>query len=191
MLDLHIIHAVSNGVKHYQTDINAFKQIFKDVSDSYAQKLFTKFATLDINFDNAYSRTHETYPLITASLAEKTSDEDQTLGNFAFNGEKGLFLRQESIISVYSNDFDTLRILHRVIQASMLLHKDSFLGSGYLNIEFVSSIELEPDEEVIGDGVIVYQRKLTYNALRHLTVTPHPNTENTFTTWTLSPEVVE
>jgi hypothetical protein len=79
------------------------------------------------------------------------------------------------------------------------MFKQSFLELGYLTLDFEQSEDLEPADEsiggrvdkllVIGPGVVVYRRELTYSALRQLLVDPVVGGADTFSTWALDPEI--
>jgi hypothetical protein len=186
MIDLHLIHGIANGVKYYQENQDEFRAIFDDISQTYSDKLYAKIQNLDIKYDSAYSNTHDSYPLITTSLAESTTDADQMLGNQGYNEKKVLFLNQECIVSLYTSDKDVLRALHRMIQSAFLIFKQSFLKSGYLNVEFISSTELRPDEDIIGKGVSVFGREITYLAQKQLHAKPILPADQSFP-WVVSP----
>ena len=199
MIDLHIVHAIANGVKFYQDNLANFKNTFDDVSASYAERLHTKLTAMNVQFDTANNRKHSQFPLITTNLAEKTQAANQTLSNRAGGTKLGLFLNQECKITIYANDLDEIRILHRIIQSSLLIYKSSFLELGYQTLDFEKSKDLEPADEsiggrvdkllVIGKGVLVYRRELTYSALRQLLADPIPGTVETFSDWDLVPDV--
>lgn len=172
MFDLHLIHGIANGVKYYQENQAEFRAIFDDINETYSDKLYAKIQNLDIKYDSSYSNTHDNFPLITTTLAESTTDEDQMLGNMGYNSNKVLFLNQECIVSLYTSDKDILRALHRMIQASFLIFKRSFLSSGYLNVEFIKSSDLQPDEDIIGKGVSVFGRAITYLAQKQIHAKP-------------------
>lgn len=198
MIDLHIIHAITNGIKFYQDNIANFRTTFDDVSQNYADRLHAKLVEMNVQFDTSNNRKHSVFPLITTGLSEKTQASNQTLSNFSAQGKLGLYLSQECKITIYTNDLDEIRILHRIIQSSLLVFKKSFLEMGYLTLDFEKSKDLEPADEsiggrvdkllVIGDGVVVYRRELTYSALRQLLAEPIGSVE-TFSTWDLTPEI--
>lgn len=198
MIDLHIIHAITNGIKFYQDNIANFRTTFDDVSQNYADRLHAKLVEMNVQFDTSNNRKHSVFPLITTGLSEKTQASNQTLSNFSGQGKLGLYLSQECKITIYTNDLDEIRILHRIIQSSLLVFKKSFLEMGYLTLDFEKSKDLEPADEsiggrvdkllVIGDGVVVYRRELTYSALRQLLADPIGSVE-TFSTWDLTPEI--
>jgi len=185
MIDLHLIHGISNGIKYYQDNQAEFTAIFDDISSTYSDKLYAKIQNLEIKYDSAYSNTHDSYPLITTTLSESTTDEDQMLGNQGYNQQKVLFLNQECIVSVYTSDKDILRALHRMIQCSFLIFKRSFLSLGYLNVEFIGSTELKPDEDVIGKGVSVFGREITYLAQKQIMAKPILPADNSLP-WVIS-----
>jgi len=188
MIDLHFIHGISNGIKHYKSDRDAFRGVFSDVSQSYADRLFDKINTVEVHFDNSYSKNHNDYPLITTSINESSPNANQVLGNRGFNNSNVLFLNQECTVYVYATDKDVLRVLHRLCQASLLLFKKSFLASGYLNIEFDNSGDLKPDDDIIGKGTVVYGRTLMYVATKEISVKPIlPENIDLEIPWVLNP----
>lgn len=186
MIDLHFIHALSNGIELYKNNREAFREVFSDVSQTYADRLFDKIANIDIKFDNAYTKNHETFPLITTSINESTPNDNQVLGNRGFNNSNVLFLNQECTVYIYASEKDVLRVLHRLCQASLILFKKSFLANGYLNIEFDNSGDLKPDDDINGKGTVVYGRTLMYVASREINVKPfNVNIQNL--PWVLNP----
>jgi len=188
VIDLHFIHALSNGVKYYKENREAFRQVFEDVAESYADRLFDKVSALNINFDEAYTKNHESFPLITTSINESNPNGNQVLGNRGFNKSNVLFINQECTVYIYATDKDVLRVLHRLCQASLLLFKKSFLASGYLNIEFNNSGDLKPDDDIIGKGTVVYGRSLMYIATRELMVKMiQPDDFDADLPWVLNP----
>ena len=140
MLDFHCIHTISNGVNYYKNNVVAFKTLFNDVSEEYATTLYDKLNTYNISFNNAHVQTHEKYPLITTKLTENSSDNIQILNNRSYNGNKVLLMNQDVEISIFSQNLEVLRVLHRIIQASMLNFKKNFLDrkSTRLNSSHVS-----------------------------------------------------
>lgn len=188
MIDLHFIHAMSNGVKHYKQNREAFRGVFDDIAESYADRLFDKINSIEVSFDNAYSKNHENFPLVTTSINESTPNANQVLGNRGFNNSNVLFINQECTVYIYATDKDVLRVLHRLCQASLLLFKKSFLASGYLNIEFDNSGDLKPDDDIIGKGTVVYGRTLMYIAQKQLNIKPiTPENFDLEIPWVLNP----
>jgi len=145
---------------------------------------------MSINFNRAYSETHNKFPLITCKIEERTNDRDQVLGNRGHQGQHVLILNQECELNIYANDYDMIRILHRLLQSSLLIFKGSFLQIGYLNLEFVKSSEVEPDEDIAGENVMVFHRKMTYLAQKQILATP-PAGEVRELDWVLnSPNII-
>lgn len=172
MLDFHTLHTISNGVNYYKNNIEAFKTLFNDVSEDYATKLFNKLNETNVSFNQSYIQNHEKLPLITTKLTENSSDNVQVLNNRSFNNNKVMLLNQNVQICIYETELDVLRVLHRIVQASMLNFKKNFLQIGYINIEFNSSKETIVNEDLVSEGVITFERILTYNAQKQLIVQP-------------------
>lgn len=186
--DLHIQHAINNGMKRYQSSQDNFRKLFYDISQTLADKYYTKFQDLSVKFDKAYSKKKEVFPLIVTAVAESSPYKDQLLGN-AGHGTLTMLLNHECKITIFHDDYDIVKILHRVIQASLLLFQRSFLSIGYLNMRFMDSGDLEPDKELTSDGVVVYKRLLRYSATQTLDVTPIPDADFNLP-WELVPTII-
>jgi len=187
IIDLHIIHALSNGIKAYRNNEDAFKGLFPEVGEPLKDKYWNKFSTSQLSLEKGFSRKRAKTPSMAVSFNEASSMEEQVLSNGGRN--KVLFLALEAKIKVADKDYDLVRILHRLVQSILLLFKDSFLDNGYLNFDFVSSEALENDEmeEFTSKDVIFYSQELTYNAQRILEVQPFNNPVEVF--WQLNVNV--
>lgn len=186
MLDLHIIHTIANGVNLYKSDRAKFDEIMDDMSQTLRDKYFQKLQNATINFDRAFSQKHNKYPLITTKITEKTSAQEQVLGNVGHRGQSVLMVNQNCEITLYDSDYDIMRILHRIIQATLLVFKGSFLQIGYLNLQFISSEELEPDDDAKSDTVMIYKRAIIFNAQKQILATP-PAAPDGLIPWVLNP----
>lgn len=182
MIDLHILHAVSNGIKAYQGNQTAFEGLFPELGQNLRTKYWNKFSVSDVSFTKGFSRKIEKTPSISVSYEEASSMNEQLLSNGGRN--KQLFLSLESRIKICDKDYDLTRILHRVIQSVLLLFKNGFLQNGYLNFDFVSSEALENDEGYTSSDEIYYARELAYNAQRILEVQPFSDEVEVF--WQLN-----
>jgi len=184
-----LTHAIANGVKYYKDNQEAFRGIFSDVSETYADKLFAKINSVNVSFNSAYQKKYENLPLITMSVEENTDDsKNQVLANRGFNNSTILFVNQKCDVNIYTSDIDIMRALHRIIQTSLLLFKKDFFSVGYLNIEFVKSSDLTPEDEMFSSDVVVYKRMLSYNAQKELKAFPVNNTFEDLN-WDLLPTI--
>ena len=186
MLDLHIIHTIANGINLYKSDRAKFDEVMNDMSPQLRDKYFQKLTNTQINFDRAFNQKHNKYPLITTKIIEKTSAEEQVLGNKGHRGKSVLLVNQNCDITIYDSDYDIMRILHRLIQATLLVFKGSFLQIGYLNLQFISSEELEPDDDATSDTVMIFKRVITFNATKQILATP-PAAPDGLIPWVLNP----
>lgn len=166
--DLHITHTVANGIKYYKDNRDKFNELFFDVSANLKQSYYDKLISLEPSYDIALRKKSEHFPLITVSVEEKSTDAIQPLGNRGFQKQLSLLINQDCEINIYVEDIDSLRVLHRVIQASMLIFKKNFLSIGYLNIRFEKSTNLEIQEDLITSSVDIYARSLKYVAQKQL-----------------------
>ena len=190
MIDYHLNHVIANGIKYYLDNEDKFLNLFADVSSSYADKLYGKLQEINLSFNLSYQKKHEKFPLITYNISENTDDvENQVLSNRGFGNNQVLFLNQECNINLYADNIDVMRILHRLIQSSMLLFKKNFFEAGYINIEFISSNEIEPDDDIISDTVTMFGREIKYRAQKQLIVEPITVDDAEFT-WELDPTIL-
>lgn len=173
MIDYHIQHVIANGCKYYLDNQDKFVNLFSDISENFAIKLYNKLKETNINFNQGYMKARESLPLITFKVAESTDDtENQVLSNRGYGRNNILFLNQQCEIFIYTDSLDIIRVLHRIIQSSMLLFKKNFYKAGYINIEFIDSSDVKPDDKLISDSITTYNKKLTYNAQKQLLVEP-------------------
>jgi hypothetical protein len=162
-----------------------------DIGEVLRDKYYAKFVAETVHFNKAYSETHNKFPLITTKISERTTDREQVLGNRGHQKQHAMILNQECEINIYSSDYDMIRILHRVLQGTFLIFKGSFLKIGYLNLAFIKSEEVEPDEDASGDNVTVFTRKVTYNAQKQILATP-PAAADVEVSWVInSPNIFD
>jgi len=179
MFDLHTLHAIKNGINYFKEDRSRFDPLFPSIGEGMRARLFAYLNDRDLNFDTAFSgKTAKPLPLITVELAEAFYDS-QGIANAAPSryDEDGreipyahIFTSPESTVNIYAKEIDGVRVLHRVIQASILLFHSSFINAGYQNLLYVGSTSLAPTEELIGEGLQVYGRQLRYAALHLLEI---------------------
>ncbi len=165
ILDLHIIHAIKNGLNYYVADIERFKSVFRQISTTLQTSYFQRFVELNqkIQLDIAYSNKVEKFPLITFYLDEAKAENVQALGNQGINNIFEL-ITQICQINIYAETPTDIRILHQLVKACLLVFKKDFLKNGYLDLRYVDSKDLEPVENISGEGVVVYNRQLSYVA---------------------------
>jgi|13_taG_2_1085334.scaffolds.fasta_scaffold21509_2 hypothetical protein len=189
VVDLHITHTIANGIKYYADNENAFNELFYDIGANLKAAYHDKLLALDIKYDVAFRKKHDKFPLITVSVEEKSSDAIQPLGNRGIQSNLSLLVNQVCDINIYVDDLDSIRILHRLIQASMLIFKKNFLAIGYLNIQFQKSTNLEVEDELITSGVDIYARSLTFTAQKQINAKPPVVVWDG--PWELNPNIIE
>lgn len=189
MLDLHIIHAIKNGLNYYASSANNFNNVFKQISTNLKTSYYNRFVELNqkIQLDIAYTNKIEKFPLITFYLDEAKVENVQALGNQGINN---LFELNTQIcqINIYAETPTDIRILHQLIKASLLMFKKDFLNNGYLDLRYVDSKDLDPVENISGEGNIVYNRQLSYVGQIHFVVDEiQADNANTEYDWALNP----
>lgn len=180
MFDLHIIHAITNGIKYFKADRSLFDPLFKHVSATYRERMFNKFAATPVYIDGAFNvKTAKDLPLITVELSETRYDgqglglasfaQYTDTGTIGFSQERFIheFNSQRVMINVYVGELELMRVLHHVIKAAILLFTRKLLEAGYQNIVYEGTNALEPVPELRATGdLIVYGRQCVYSALQ-------------------------
>jgi len=189
VVDLHITHTISNGIKYFKDNEVKFNELFYDIGSTLRSAYFNKLSNLSVSFDVALRKKQETFPLITVSVEENSSDTFQMLGNRGFQQKLVLLVNQTCDVNIFVDDLDTMRILHRVIQASMLIFKQNFLAIGYLNIQFEKASKIEIENELTSSNVDLYKRSITFDAQKQ--VKASEPIEEFDGPWELNPNIIE
>lgn len=179
MLDLHVIHVVKNGINYYSASRDRFDPLFPYVGEALLARMFAWLGAASVHFDLSYSgKPTGRTPSVYVELTEQLYDT-QPLGNMAnsrlsaegvYEPYGALFTSQSVRLNVYSSEIDGIRVLHRIIQASMLLFHNSLISAGYQNILYQGTTQLIPEDGLTGEGIEVYARQISYAALALLEI---------------------
>ena len=189
MFDLHIIHAIGNGLKYFKDNQNAFNGIFKQTSTTMKNKYYSRLLELDVQLDVAFSRKIEKMPLISVALSEAQVEGTTFLGNAGHGGNLVQLSNQECRINIYAKDMTDIRILHQIIMASLLLFKKSFFDVNYLDIRYTQSRDLEPIEMLTNNNAVTYHRELIFMSTYQLEIAPVPDANPWSLPWELNPTI--
>ena len=146
MFELHAHHMLVNAMKVFKDNQAFFESQFPEISADLKTKYYNLFVSQDILIDKAYRKKETKTPQIVIRQAQSNLLNTQFLSNGG-NNQKRMLVKNDLIFKVYSSKLDYIRIVHRLIQASFLLFKKSFLEAGYLNVDFVASQELTPADD--------------------------------------------
>lgn len=174
MLDLHTIHVIKNGIAYYSASRDRFDPLFPAVGENLKARLFTWLNENKVYFDVSFSgRNSGNLPSIYVELTEALYDS-QPIGNMANERVNAagvrepyaaLFTTQNVNLNIYAGEMDGIRVLHRIIQASMLLFHSSLINAGYQNILYTGTTQLIPEDALVGEGISVFTRQMGYAAL--------------------------
>lgn len=179
MFDIHFIHAVKNGFKYFSANRLMFDPLFPSTSETMKARMFQWLQDNDVKFDTSYSGgVAGGFPLVAVELTEQYYDS-QGLANASFSNydDEGrefkrfhLFTSQEVRANIYAKDMETVRLIHKIIQATMMLFKISFVNAGYQNLLYTGTTPLTPEIALEGEGLNVYGRQIRYAALNLLEI---------------------
>jgi hypothetical protein len=179
MFDLHIIHAIGNGINYYKKSRALFDPLFPAVSDDMRARMFSYLNNNKVSFDTAFNpKKAGALPLITVENNEHFYDSQPLAGiggaEYDADGReikyRSLFTSQESVINIYAKDMEAIRMLHRIVVSSMLLFHPSFISAGYQNLMYMGSTSLSLDPNLFGENFGVYGRSCRYASLHLLAI---------------------
>ena len=156
-----------------------FDPLFPAVGENMKLRMFNYLNNHDIAFDASYiGNKVDGLPLVVVDLEENLYDS-QGLANAGFSSfdadgreskKHHIFTSQLARVNIYANEIEAVRLLHRLIQASMLLWHTSFIKAGYQNILYMGATPLVPEIRLEGEGLNVYGRSISYAALHLLEI---------------------
>jgi len=168
LLDMHIVHALTNGWKAYRDSLEAFRELLPSVSEDVAATWHATLVAHEPVFRVAHApRTPEAFPFVTVELLSDTPSE-RSLGNFTgmHGGRRmlGFSSRQTASITIESKQDETLRALAIIIRAVLLRATTSFLRSSYVSFQYEGMDPLGMDEQLVAESFGIYTRHLQYSA---------------------------
>jgi hypothetical protein len=153
-----------------------FPMVESDVVDSWFDGL-VKDAS--VTFRSYASPGHDDFPLVILQLMSEQSDTD-ILGNAARNWEDGhpdqyvdsMVVNQEMEVTIMTKSHELTRALFVVVRAILMRYTNTFLKAGYLDVKFLNSAELAPEERLVAEDAGVYVRKQRWRALAQVEAFP-------------------
>lgn len=130
--------------------------------------------TETVSFDSAYnSRTAKSLPLITTEDNEQFYDAQglgQSAGEFIDENDQlkqvsHLFTSHETVINIYADNLEGVRLLEAIIHGGMLMFHNFLISAHFQNVIFVGSTSLVPDETLSGENLSTYGRQMRFAAL--------------------------
>jgi hypothetical protein len=174
MFDLYIIHIIGNAVKYYSADRSLFDQLFPHVAEAMRDRMWAFLQSNTINFDSAFNaRNAKNLPLVTVEDNEQFYDQQglgQSAGSYIDDNNQEvkishLFTSHESVINIYADSLEAVRVLEAIIHAGMILFQPFLVKAAFQNVIYIGSTTLSPDATLFGEDLAVYGRQCRYAAL--------------------------
>ena len=176
MFDLYLMHMIRNGINYYSADRTAlFDPLFPHVASAMRDRMWNTLQNETVSFDSSFQgRNAGKLPLITIQSSEQFYDQ-QGIAQHAGVSPNGveyahIFTSQEAVINVYTENIETVRLLQRIIQASVLIFKDVLVQGGFQNIFYIGATPLIPEVLLQGENLTTYGRQIRYSGLHLLEV---------------------
>lgn len=176
MLDIHLMHILSNGVKYYKSSRSLFDPLFYTFADSMKARIFAELNRQPISFDTAFqNRKSGGLPLITVENSEQVFP-NQALADLSGVAEDAFgrqvrwahtFTSQTAVINVYTDSMELTRALQIICRSSILLYTPQLLRAGYESLLYQGSSAIYVENQLVEGGSAAYATALTYSALHH------------------------
>ena len=205
IFDIHALIALQNGWKRFSgrasdlVDQDAhgllnFQRHFPMVEDAVVSSWFDALVKEDtVTFRSYASPGHDDFPLVVLQLMSEQSHTD-VLGNAArpFEGDvpfkdryvDSIVVNQEIELTIMTKAHELTRALFVVIKAILMRYTPMFLDAGYLDVKYLSSQELAPEERLVAEDAGIFMRKMRWRALAQFEAFPiQDSTPLTGKTW--------
>ena len=187
IFDIHALIALQNGWRKFSGESSTdehgkrnFRRVFPMVEDHVVDSWWEGL-TQDskVTFRSYASPGHDDFPLVVLQLMSESSETD-ILGNAARPWEDGLpsqyvdalVVNQEMEVTIMTKSHELTRALFTAIRAILMRYTNTFLEAGYLDVKFLNSEELAPEERLIAEDAGVYVRKQRWRALAQVEAFP-------------------
>jgi hypothetical protein len=180
LLDMHIVHALTNGWKVYRDSLAAFSELFPVVAAATLAEWHALLVAEEPEIRATFAPgTPEAFPLISVELMSETP-EVRGLGNslgIEDGGTRrilGFTAGQRAEVSIIAKRDEATRALSVIVRAVMLRAVKSFMRSGYVSIQYEGAGELSLDEMLVAEELGIYSRRLSYSARVEVAVPEQP-----------------
>jgi len=176
--------AAGNGLVSWGVDFKwgraNFDRVFPMVEPSVIDSWYTGLVNeSSVTFRSFASPGHDDFPLVILQLMSEQSDTD-ILGNAARPWEEGtpgqyvdaMVVNQEMEVTIMTKSHELTRALFVIVRAILMRYTPTFLKAGYLDVKYLNSQELAPEERLIAEDAGVYVRKMRWRALAQVEAFP-------------------
>lgn len=190
--DFHIIHAIANGLKHFKDNKSAFDALLPGTSDSYKTKSHELLNSINPTFDITSLHKTLSNPAITVYTRSDAMNDMQPLNDRSGANEYVLFQGNTANIYIYADTKEKIRLLTVIVQASMLLFKQSFFKIGYDNLRFISTSDVDLNKDGSDNKLAsfdIFKKELVYQSLSTIKVEPRISPEAEYP-WEISVDLI-
>lgn len=187
IFDIHALIALQNGWRRFSgsesTEADGrtnFRRIFPMVEPTVVDSWFDGLVRdAEVTFRSYASPGHDDFPLVVLQLMSEQAYTD-VIGDAARVWEggnpgqyiQGLMVSQEMEITVMTQSHELTRALFAVVRAILMRYTRTFVEAGYLDVKFLNSQELAPEERLIAEDAGVFVRKMRWRALSQVEAFP-------------------
>jgi hypothetical protein len=176
--------AGGNGSVSWTLDVRYgltnFRRIFPMVETAVVDSWFEGLvADSSVTFRSYASPGNDDFPLVILQLMSEQADTEM-IGSAAREWEDGdpsqyvdaLVVNQEIEVTIMTKSHELTRALFVAVRAILMRYTNTFLSAGYLDIKFLHSAELAPEERLIAEDAGVFVRKQRWRALAQVEAFP-------------------
>lgn len=187
IFDIHALIALQNGWRRFSgqesTEADGrenFRRVFPMVEDAVVDSWFDGLVIdSNVRFRSYASPGSDDFPLVVLQLMSEQSHTD-VLGNAGRQWSDGtadqyvdvIVVNQEMELTIMTQAHELTRALFTIVRAILMRYTKTFLQAGYLDVKFLSSQELAPEERLIAEDAGVFVRKQRWRALAQIEAFP-------------------
>lgn len=192
LFDLHVLAALQNGWQHMtgatSTTANGqtnFRRCFPFVEDAVVDEWFDGLVVDNtVAFRSYASPGADQFPVCVVQLQAERQHGQGFLGDAQFellegspSKHKGRYItgmvvEQEVDLVVATSSHELTRAMFTVIRSLMVRLIPQFLSAGYLSVDYLSSMELAPEDRLAAEDAGVFTRHMRWRALAQIEAYP-------------------
>lgn len=182
ILDLHVIQAISSGLKYYKERESEFGKLFAGVGASTLSAWYSDFSSE--HFPSVRSRHAQgtaQAPLITVIPQAETVTQE-LLSEYGGVDAEGraldTYMIAESVeLALFARSPDMARVYHVLCRASLALARRPMHRAGYHIFRYDGSDPLSPEEELASEELGIYVKRLRVRGEHQVQISIPPDAE--------------
>jgi len=190
-MDLHAIIAIQEGWGRLAADQTRFRALFPGIPQAMVDSWFTELTPTaepkKVKVRAAWAPGTEPLPLILVQLLDEAAEHEPLGGVGSHDSVTGIayeeaIVRETVGVTILTDHPHLTRALHVSCRALMLAARPWFIDVGYLSLDYRGAQDVQPDPQMLPEGLEVFMRLQRWETLSQVTVAHehHAHTKRPF-----------